>query len=132
MTPNELNPDAVKAAVGAQGALLGGLHSNHTTAPKANKPALTVRLQPDASPVTVFGREAQTLALLIERGGSGFTSGEASPLGWARRTSHYIFKLRGQGIAIATAMEPTPDGAVVARYSLAEPVTVLSEAVPHD
>lgn len=132
MTPNEMNPDAVVAAVGAQGALLGGLHPDHTTAPKANKPTLTVRLEPDAPPVTVWGREAQTLALLIERGASGFTSGEASPLGWARRTSHYIFKLRGQGIAIATAMEPTPDGAVVARYFLAEPVTVVSKGVRHD
>ena len=28
MTPNEMNPDAVDAAVGAQGALLVGLHPN--------------------------------------------------------------------------------------------------------
>lgn len=132
MTPNEMNPDAVVAAVGAQGALLGSLHPNHTTAPKPSKPSLTVRLEPGAKPVTVWGREAQTLALLIERGASGFTSGEASPLGWARRTSHYIFKLRGHGISITTSMEPTPDGAMVARYALSEPVTVVSEGVRHD
>ncbi|MFN3815161.1 hypothetical protein [Brevundimonas sp.] len=87
-------------------------------------PRLTFRLLPDGEPLTVEGREAQTLALLLTTGPRGFTSGEASPLGWARRTSAYIFKLRRLGLPIATAREATPDGARVARYTLAGPVTL--------
>lgn len=97
--------------------------------PKGRKPQgeprLTFRLSPEGEPMTVDGREAQTLALLLTTGPRGFTSGEASRLGWARRTSAYVFKLRRLGLPIVTRREPTPDGAVVARYSLAAPVVVV-------
>lgn len=67
------------------------------------------------------------LGLLLSTGPMGFTSGEASPLGWARRTSHYVFKLRRAGIPITTTWETTADGARVARYCLAAPVEVVAE-----
>lgn len=127
MNPDMMNPAAGATADGARNASHGGARFEDTTAPRARKPALTVRLDPLSEPMTVHGREAQTLDLLIRKGAAGFTSGEASPLGWARRTSHYIFKLRGLGLAIATVREPTPDGAMVARYSLACPVCIVPE-----
>jgi hypothetical protein len=72
----------------------------------------------------VTGRLAQTLALLIRTGPAGFTSGEASPLGWARRTSDYVLKLRALGVPIATTLETAGD-ARVGRYSLTEPVAAV-------
>jgi len=86
---------------------------------------LTWRLLPDGEPVTVDGREAQTLALLLTTGPRGFTAGEASPLGWARRTAAYVHKLRRLGLPVVTDRETTADGAVVARYSLIAPVAVV-------
>jgi hypothetical protein len=89
--------------------------------------AITVRVLPDGAPITARGRDAQTLRLLLSTGAMGFNSGEASPLGWARRTSHYIFKLRRAGIPIATTWETTADGARVARYTLAARLEVVTE-----
>lgn len=80
--------------------------------------------------ISVTGREAQTLALLIERGPIGFTSGDASPLGWARRTSAYVHKLRRLGLPITTRRETTRDGASVARYTLAGTVTIVDGGRP--
>lgn len=127
MNPQTMNPAAGERADGVRKASLGGGPSDHTTGRKAHKPSITVRVWPDGEPVTVEGREAQTLRLLLSAGPSGFTSGEASPLGWARRTAAYIFKLRRLGLPIATAREATPDGATVARYILAGPVVTVAE-----
>jgi hypothetical protein len=88
-------------------------------------PALTFRLPPDAVPITVTGRQAQTLAPLIQTGPQGFTSGEASPLGWAKRTSDYISKLRALGVPIETTWERVAD-ASIGRYTLIGMVVVLS------
>ena len=99
--------------------------AGHTTKARRVLEALTVRLLTAGQPITVHGRLAQTLALLIRVGARGFTSGEASPLGWARRTSHYVFVLRGLGVPIGKTLEPTPDGARVARYHLTAPVVVV-------
>ena len=118
-------PGAGGAARGAGVVALG--QATPSSKCRRTREALTARVLPDGHPVTVSGREAQTLRLLISLGPAGFTSGEASPLGWARRTSHYVFKLRGVGFPIATVREPTADGAMVARYSLACPVEVLTE-----
>ena len=85
---------------------------------------LTFRVPPDGAPVTVTGREAQTLALLIATAPRGFTSGEASPLGWARRTSHYVFRLRRLGVQIITTPEEAGD-ARVGRYALVGPLVVV-------
>lgn len=76
--------------------------------------------------MTVKGREAETLRLLVRAGSRGFTSGEASPLGWARRTSHYVFKLRSTGLPVATVCERIGD-ARVGRYVLQSPVILLSQ-----
>lgn len=99
--------------------------------PKGRKPQgeprLTFRLSPDGEPMTVDGREAQTLALLLTTGPRGFTAGEASPLGWARRTAAYVHNLRRMGLPVVTERETTADGAVVARYSLSAPVVVVGK-----
>lgn len=75
--------------------------------------------------LTVGGRLAQTLALLIQCGNRGVTAGEASPLGWARRTSHYVHGLRQLGFPILTQWEEAGD-ARVGRYVLAAPVAVVA------
>jgi hypothetical protein len=92
-----------------------------------SREALTAQVLPNGEPVTVVGRQAQTLRLLIVRGAAGFTSGEASPLGWARRTSHYVMQLRRAGFPIGMVREPATDGSRVGRYFLGSPVAVLAE-----
>jgi hypothetical protein len=127
MIHQSMNPAAGERADGVRKASFARRPSEHTTGRKADKPSLTVQLLPDGEHITVTGRLAQTLALLLTTGAQGFTSGEASPLGWARRTSAYVHKLRCLGLPILTAREVTPDGAVVARYTLAGPVAVVAE-----
>jgi hypothetical protein len=73
----------------------------------------------------VHGRLAQTLWLLINSGSKGQTAGDASPMGWARRTSHYVFKLRQLGLDITTIRELTSDGARIGRYRLNTPLSVI-------
>jgi hypothetical protein len=85
---------------------------------------MLIRVRVRGRTITLAGREAQTLGLLITRGDRGLTSGEASPLGWARRTAAYIHRLRRLGFRVTTTREPAGD-ASVARYRLAEPVEVL-------
>lgn len=126
MTLETKNPVAGDTANGARHASRGGGHPDLSSGPSPDKGALTFSLSPDGEPVTVDGREAQTLALLVTTGPRGFTSGEASHLGWARRTSAYVHKLRRLGLPIATVREKTPDGATVARYTLAASVVVKS------
>ena len=72
------------------------------------------------------GREAQTLRELIRRGPAGATSGELSPLRWARRTSHYVHRLRAAGVAIRTEREEAGD-AWIGRYVLETPLSILGE-----
>jgi hypothetical protein len=122
-----MNPAAGDTANGVRKPSRGAGRSEHNTARKADKPSLRVRIWPDGERVNVEGREAQTLALLLTTGPRGFTSGEASHLGWARRTSAYIFKLRRLGLPIATARETTQDGAWVARYTLVGRVVLLTD-----
>lgn len=124
MALERMNPAAGDTASGARDASRGGGRPDHNSGRSPDKGAMTFRLPPDGEPVTVDGREAQTLALLVTTGPRGFTSGEASPLGWARRTSAYVHKLRRLGLPVATVREKTPDGATVARYTLAGPVVV--------
>lgn len=89
------------------------------------KPNVTVRLA-DGAVLSVQGRQAQTLSLLIRKGPAGLTSGEASGYGWARRTSAYIRKPRLAGVPIVTATERVLD-ARIGRYFLAGSVSVVSE-----
>jgi hypothetical protein len=120
---NETSPARVAAR---NGALDGQLWIQ--ARPEPTKPAhprkTMIRVRVRGRTMTLTGREAQTLGLLIERGERGLTSGEASPLGWARRTSAYIHRLRRLGFRVTTTREPAGD-ASVARYRLAEPVEVL-------
>ena len=122
MTLKEMNPGTVGAARGVRDASREAKHPQHTTA-KGAKATITVRC--GEAQWAVRGREAQTLALLIERGPRGFTSGEASPLGWARRTAHYVYRLRAAGFLIETHPEKAGD-ARVGRYVLTTPVTVIA------
>lgn len=128
MTENNKNPGAGGAARGADGVALGQAPSSSKC--RRAREAMTARVLPDGAPVTVAGRYAQTLRLLISRGAAGFTSGEASPLGWARRTSHYVMVLRRAGFPIDMVREPTSDGSRVGRYFLLSPVAVLTEGGP--
>lgn len=84
------------------------------------------RIAPDGDQMAVRGREAQTLRLLVEKGPRGFTSGEASPLHWARRTSQYVHKLRRLGVDVATVREQVGD-ARIGRYILNSPVVLLPD-----
>ena len=118
------NPTARSGGGGARIGSLGGGRSEDTTTGARNKARLRVRLG-DAV-LTVTGRAAQTLALLVERGARGFTSGEASPLGWARRTSEYVRQLRKLGFEIVTTWERAGD-ARIGRYTLASVVEILPE-----
>lgn len=75
--------------------------------------------------VILTGRTAQTMLLLIESGQAGMTSGDASVLGWARRTSAYIHRLRSLGFEITTTRETTSDGSCIGRYHLIDTVDIL-------
>ena len=125
MTEKNKNPGAGGAARGAGGVALG--QAPFSSKSHRSREALTAQVLPNGEPVTVVGRQAQTLRLLITRGAAGFTSGEASPLGWARRTSHYVMQLRRAGFPIGMVREPATDGSRVGRYFLGSPVAVLAE-----
>jgi hypothetical protein len=123
--PPGATPTAVAAAVrGLFTSQTGKPHRDTTTRNK--RQTFWAKLSPDGEPFRLSRREAQTLALLIERGSLGFTSGEASPVGWARRTSEYIRKLRSKGVAIVTTREAVADGARVGRYVLTAPAELAS------
>lgn len=101
-----------------------GKPDNRNTQSAHIKPEVTFIVE-GGEPVTVRGRQAQTLSLLAERGPRGFTSGEASPLGWARRTSHYIHCLRELGVQIETRREAAGDGSRIGRYTLSTPLRLV-------
>ncbi|MEY9782294.1 winged helix domain-containing protein [Sinorhizobium fredii] len=81
--------------------------------------------EPVGLPMTIVGRDAWMLQGLIKAGKAGCTSID-NP---APRISHYIFKLRGFGIAIETVHEshsgPFPGSH--ARYFLRSDLVVLDE-----
>lgn len=122
-------PTAGESAAGAPGNVFAD--NSQSNKPRHRREGFRARVLPDGEPVSVNGRVAQTLRLLIDRGPRGFTSGEASPLGWARRTSDYVHKLRRLGFPIGMEREPTPDGAVVGRYVLTGRVVVLDDGAAH-
>ena len=126
MSLKENGPGVGGATHGAGNVALEGPTSHSTRRPA--REAIRARVLPDGEPVAVRGREAQTLRLLLTTGAAGFTSGEASPLGWARRTSHYVMKLRRAGFPILSHLESTPDGARVARYALGARVELVGPA----
>lgn len=127
MPDRKVNPAADDTANGARNALLDCKRADHNTRANDGKLVLAARIPPSGVPFTVNGRSAQTLHLLNTTGPQGFTSGEASSLAWARRTSAYVHKLRRLGVPIATTREATSDGAMVARYCLAGPVVLIAQ-----
>jgi len=121
MTPQNGNPGA-----GGAGASKGrSSKQQNTNKVPQPKPMLKVYRSTDGASMTFHGREAQTLDLLIQLGSYGMTSGEASPLGWARRTSAYVANLRDAGVRISTTREPA-SGAMVGRYRLEDSLTVIA------
>lgn len=125
MNLQTMSPAAGETASGAREASLGGVRPEHSHPHRNGKAELTFRLPPDHRPMTVTGRQAETLALLIQCGAAGFTTGEASPLGWARRVSAYVGKLRALGVPIVTTWERAGD-ARIGRYALSGPVVVIT------
>ncbi|KKA13696.1 hypothetical protein VP03_12200 [Sinorhizobium meliloti] len=81
--------------------------------------------EPLGLPMTIVGRDAWMLQELIRAGKAGCTSID-NP---APRISHYVFKLRGCGIAIETIHEPHagPFPGSHARYFLRSELVVLDE-----
>ena len=63
------------------------------------------------------GREAKTIAALVDAGPRGITSLEAFHAGWAVRLSAYVFDLRAMGVQIGTTREQH-EGGSHARYML--------------
>lgn len=97
---------------------------------KAVKPYYSLRVQPfddnnepSGLPITVTGRECWTLRKLIDAGAKGVSSlDNIGP-----RVSHYVFKLRGYGLAIETIHEKHGGDfpGTHARYRLHAKVTIL-------
>jgi len=100
---------------------------------KTDRAQYTMRVQimdkgePVGLPMTIIGRDAWMLQELIKAGKAGCTSID-NP---APRVSHYVFKLRGFGIAIETVHEPHsgPFRGSHARYFLRSDLVVLDEKV---
>lgn len=85
-----------------------------------------VRIGDEAAPIKRFrGRFAWTLAALIDAGPKGITTLERP----APRLSHYIFRLRRDGVPIATEEErhAGPFAGSHARYRLSVPVFAVNE-----
>ncbi|MBP7482056.1 MAG: hypothetical protein KA788_05920 [Lacunisphaera sp.] len=123
MTPQNGNPGAGGAGA-SKGRSSKQQNTNKVTQPKA---MLKVHRASDNSTHVFHGRDAQTLDMLIQLGALGVTSGEASVVGWARRTSAYIKNLRDAGVQISTTREPA-SGAMVGRYHLLDSLTVVASA----
>ena len=87
---------------------------------------IRARVLPDGAPMTIVGRDADTLEKLIDAGPRGLTPIEYP----APRWSHYVFKLRRAGIVIETIDEShggTFSG-THARYVLRSEVEILPPA----
>lgn len=122
-TPTKGQIDASPVKEEAPGEATPPSVENKMGAAHNSKIPLLLRALPDGPVISIPpGRETETAKLLLRRGPAGFTSGEASPLGWARRTSAYVCSLRKRGVPIATRREKTADGTSVGRYLLSAPV----------
>lgn len=126
------DPDFSKCGAGVGGATPRASHSRRAhldgarpeTKRKAEKVQAKIRRCDSGQVLTLKGRNAQTLLFLHIRGVTGATSGDFSSMGWGRRTSAYVFDLRGMGFEIETHFEQIGD-AVVGRYVLRTAIEVL-------
>ena len=94
-----------------------------------SNPIIELRVRLNGRILTVKGRMAWALDLLIKRSHRGLTTLEYP----APRWSHYVYKLRGEGFPIVTEDEQH-GGAFAgthARYKLAGFVEVLGERRQH-
>jgi len=85
---------------------------------------ILMRVRIGDAPVKTFrGRFAQTLALLVDNGPAGLSSLESPGV----RLSHYVFRLRRDGVPIETQDErhSGPFAGRHGRYRLTAPVTVI-------
>lgn len=121
MTPQNGNP----GAGGAGASKVRSPQQRNNPKPTPTRPWLEASWGAGVQ-IRFHGREAQTLALLLRKGKRGFTSGQASPLGWARRTSAYIFKPRAAGLVITTTPTTIAGGVTVGRYVLVTLVQVIA------
>lgn len=89
--------------------------------------SITVRISDNPAPRTFVGRFAWTLNELIEAGDRGVTSFERP----APRWSHYIYRLRRDGVGIVTTDEKHtgPYRGTHGRYRLNVPVTVVDRVM---
>ena len=122
MSDDKKSPAAGETADRARGLSSASRQPQYNTC-KHKGHKLTVSVQ--GTLIEVKGRAAQTLLLLKQKGSRGFTSGEASPLGWAKRTSHYIHQLRKLGFQIVTLPEKDGD-VVIGRYVLTQRVVIVA------
>lgn len=130
MSPTQkMDPVAFAEANGVRAGIAQPMQQQPTISPQSAKAKASLEVKDRSGVRTVYGRLAQTLSLLIERGADGLTSGDASVMGWARRTSAYIHQLRCRGFQISTTLETTGDGSRVGRYHLIDKLEVLSGAM---
>lgn len=88
---------------------------------------LAVRIGDSPTTRTFRGRFAQTLDLLVENGPAGLSSLESPGV----RLSHYVFRLRREGVPIETEDErhAGPYCGRHGRYRLTAPVVVIEREV---
>jgi hypothetical protein len=92
-----------------------------------NKVRVTIRIEPDGSPMTIYGREAWCLRRLIEAGEQGCTPIEQP----APRWSAYVHDLRHKfGLVIETIHEPHsgPYAGSHARYVAKSHVAIIEDS----
>ena len=70
------------------------------------------------------GREAETIAALVDAGPRGITSLEAFRAGWAVRLAAYVHDLKTMGVPIRTSRERHAGG-IHGRYSLESQIEIV-------
>ncbi|MEC5383071.1 hypothetical protein VSX64_19770 [Aurantimonas sp. C2-6-R+9] len=88
---------------------------------------IRARLLPDGAPITIVGRNADTLEKLLAAGEHGLTTIEYP----APRVAHYIYRLRGMGFVIET-IDEAHGGAFPghhARYVLRSEVQIIQDQI---
>lgn len=90
------------------------------------KLAISARILPDGTTMTVIGRDAWALRNLVKAGEAGCTPIDHPGPRW----SHYVFKLRGFGFLIETVNENHGGqfAGTHARYVLRSKVEILRES----
>ena len=84
---------------------------------------IRARVLPEGKPITIMGRNADTLEKLLDADERGLTTIEYP----APRVAHYIYRLRGMGFVIETIDEAHggPFPGHHARYRLVSKVEIL-------